>query len=61
MRVYACLSGRHHDTRQNRAGRWPTGVWSTNRPLSWYANRELDISIEDPATVYQLAARFLND
>ena len=42
------------------------GMWarvgSTNLNLSsWYANRELDISIEDPSAVYQLERVFLND
>lgn len=42
-------------------GQWAR-VGSTNLNLSsWYANRELDISIEDPATVYQLERIFLND
>ncbi|EGV35862.1 phospholipase D-like domain-containing protein [Neisseria weaveri] len=42
-------------------GQWAR-VGSTNLNLSsWYANRELDISIEDPETVYQLERVFLND
>ncbi|MDO4998016.1 MAG: phospholipase D-like domain-containing protein [Neisseria sp.] len=42
-------------------GQWAR-VGSTNLNLSsWYANRELDISIEDPNTVYQLERIFLND
>ncbi|MDO4640125.1 MAG: phosphatidylserine/phosphatidylglycerophosphate/cardiolipin synthase family protein [Neisseria sp.] len=42
-------------------GQWAR-VGSTNLNLSsWYANRELDVSIEDPATVYQLERIFLQD
>lgn len=42
-------------------GQWAR-VGSTNLNLSsWYANRELDISIEDPHTVYQLERIFLKD
>lgn len=42
-------------------GQWAR-VGSTNLNFSsWYANRELDISIEDPATVYQLERAFIND
>lgn len=42
-------------------GHWAR-VGSTNLNLSsWYANRELDISIEDADTVYQLERIFLND
>lgn len=42
-------------------GQWAR-VGSTNLNLSsWYANRELDISIEDPDTVYQLERIFLKD
>ena len=42
-------------------GQWAR-VGSTNLNLSsWYINRELDISIEDPYTVYQLERCFIND
>ena len=42
-------------------GQWAR-VGSTNLNLSsWYANRELDISIEDPDTVYLLERAFLKD
>lgn len=42
-------------------GEWAR-VGSTNLNLSsWYANRELDISIEDRATVYKLERCFLRD
>lgn len=42
-------------------GQWAR-VGSTNLNMSsWYANRELDISIEDPDTVYQLERIFLKD
>lgn len=42
-------------------GQWAR-VGSTNLNFSsWYANRELDVSIEDPATVYQLERAFIND
>lgn len=42
-------------------GQWAR-VGSTNLNLSsWYINRELDISIEDPHTVYELERCFLND
>lgn len=42
-------------------GQWAR-VGSTNLNLSsWYGNRELDVSIEDPDTVYQLERVFLND
>ena len=42
-------------------GEWAR-VGSTNLNFSsWYANRELDISIEDPATVYLLERIFLRD
>lgn len=42
-------------------GQWAR-VGSTNLNLSsWYANRELDVSIEDPDTVAQLEQAFMND
>lgn len=42
-------------------GQWAR-VGSTNLNFSsWYANRELDVSIEDPQTVSQLEQVFLND
>ncbi|MDO5638421.1 MAG: phosphatidylserine/phosphatidylglycerophosphate/cardiolipin synthase family protein [Neisseria sp.] len=42
-------------------GQWAR-VGSTNLNLSsWYGNRELDVSIEDPDTVAQLERAFMND
>lgn len=42
-------------------GQWAR-VGSTNlNPASWYINRELDISIEDPAVVCELERIFLHD